>query len=91
MGRLLIALLIVAAIVLIWKAFGPGSGKNAAGSAPQEPRIKGPDDDEEFLWRLQKEQFKRRRAEEGLKKEGEGDSRAPERDTDTDDGEQPAG
>lgn len=31
-------------------------------------RIKGPDDDEEFLWRLERDQFKKRRAEEEAKR-----------------------
>ena len=31
----------------------------------EQPRaIKGPDDDEEFLWKLEKERFKQRRAQE---------------------------
>lgn len=62
MGRLLLLLLFIAALVLIWKAFGPSSWTR--GRAEPRPAIKGPDDDEEFLWQLEKEQFKRRRARE---------------------------
>ena len=31
---------------------------------PQRREIKGPDDDEEFLWNLEKQRFKERRAKE---------------------------
>lgn len=30
--------------------------------------VKGPDDDEEFLWRLERDRFKQRRAEEEARK-----------------------
>ena len=40
----LIALVILA--VLLWKAFGPDT------SAPPAERVLGPDDDPEFLWRM---------------------------------------
>ncbi|MFV8394826.1 hypothetical protein J5O04_03255 [Corynebacterium hindlerae] len=63
MGRLLLLILIIAAIYLLWKAFAPTS----LGGAPrpqQRPMIKGPDDDEDFLWNIEKERFKKRREEE---------------------------
>ena len=51
MGRIIVLLLLVAAVYLVWRAFGPQSWKRATlFDAPQEPIIKGPDDDEEFLW-----------------------------------------
>lgn len=56
MGRLLLLLLLVATFVLLWKAFGPGTWRRSDNEV--EPLIKGPDDDEEFLWRLELEQFK---------------------------------
>ena len=62
MGRLLLLLLLVATFVLLWKAFGPGTWRRSDNEV--EPLIKGPDDDEEFLWRLELEQFKKRRASE---------------------------
>ncbi|WP_151641398.1 hypothetical protein [Corynebacterium sp. 11A] len=63
MGRLIVLILIIAALVLIWKAFGPSSWKrNNQLQQSQRPVIKGPDDDEEFLWELEKRQFKERRA-----------------------------
>ncbi|MBZ8177649.1 hypothetical protein GSS88_07565 [Corynebacterium sp. 3HC-13] len=68
MGRLLILLLIIVAAVLLWKAFGPGTWKRTTATPPVH-RIKGPDDDPEFLWKLEKEQFKRRRAEEHRKQQ----------------------
>ncbi|MDY6049350.1 MAG: hypothetical protein SPI77_02100 [Corynebacterium sp.] len=66
MGRLLLLILIIVAAVLVWKAFGPGTwGDTGRGiGRDMEPEIKGPDDDEEFLWKLEKEQFKKRRAAE---------------------------
>ena len=62
MGRLLLLLLLVATFVLLWKAFGPGTWRRSDNEV--EPLIKGPDDDEEFLWNLEKERFKQRRAQE---------------------------
>ena len=59
MSRLFLVALIVIAVILVWKAFGPGTW-----SKPEQPAIKGPDDDEEFLWTLEKNRFKQRRAEE---------------------------
>ncbi|MDI9897698.1 hypothetical protein QM797_23510 [Rhodococcus sp. IEGM 1381] len=39
---------LVAVVVLFWKAFGP-----SAGAAPT--RTVGPDDDPDFLWRINRE------------------------------------
>lgn len=69
MGRLLLLALVVLAVALLWRAFGPGSaeryGSPRGGSQPgQKPEIKGPDDDEEFLWNIEKNRFKERRARE---------------------------
>lgn len=71
MGRLLLLALVVLAVVLLWRAFGPGSaeryGSLKGGSGrqvEQKPVIKGPDDDEEFLWNIEKNRFKERRARE---------------------------
>lgn len=73
MGRLLLLLLIIVTIVLLWKAFGPGSGqlRTARGVNPlsrrkaqPEVRAKGPDDDPDFLWNIEKERFKQRREQE---------------------------
>ncbi|MHA2787996.1 hypothetical protein ACXZ66_02440 [Corynebacterium sp. S7] len=74
MGRILLIILIIVAIWLLWRAFGPGSSKRLdSTSAPQQPpAIKGPDDDEEFLWNIEKNRFKERRAKE------EADRRAKE-------------
>lgn len=71
MGRLLLVLLIIVAIVLLWKAFGPGSWKRNQAAAPEPRAIKGPDDDEEFLWTLEKNRFKQRRARETAEREEE--------------------
>lgn len=63
MGRLILLLLFVLAAYLVWKAFGPPSWKSR--QVEEQPRsIKGPDDDEEFLWNLEKERFKQRRKQE---------------------------
>ncbi|OHO31630.1 hypothetical protein HMPREF2690_11410 [Corynebacterium sp. HMSC034E11] len=68
MGRLLLLALIILAVILMWRAFGPGSaqryGSQRGTQEPQKPVIKGPDDDEEFLWNIEKNRFKERRARE---------------------------
>lgn len=71
MGRVIVILLIIAALVLIWKAFGPSSWNRTQPHRPEQPRIKGPDDDEDFLWELEKRQFKERRAREARQAEEE--------------------
>ena len=72
MGRIIVLLLLVAAVYLVWRAFGPQSWKRATlFDASQEPLIKGPDDDEEFLWELEKRQFKQRRAKEEAQRQEE--------------------
>ena len=77
MGRLLLLALVVLAVALLWRAFGPGSaeryGSLRGGPQPgQKPEIKGPDDDEEFLWNFEKNRFKERRArEEAERREAE--------------------
>jgi len=77
-GRLVILLLIIVTIVVLWKAFGPGSGvrRGSDRGAGQWPGLRGrgqkqvgstpagPDDDPDFLWNIQKERFKRRREAE---------------------------
>ena len=86
MGRLLLLALVVLAAVLLWRAFGPGSaeryGSPRGGSQPgQKPEIKGPDDDEEFLWNIEKNRFKERRArEEAERKRREEEERRRRRD-----------
>ncbi len=42
---------------------GGGIGRGPRSEADQ-PRIKGPDDDEDFLWRLEKQRFDEQRARE---------------------------
>ncbi|WPF66425.1 MULTISPECIES: hypothetical protein [unclassified Corynebacterium] len=66
MGRLILIALIVVAVVLLWKAFGPGTWNrpNPLKRSPQPPAIKGPDDDPDFLWNIDKQRFKERRARE---------------------------
>lgn len=52
---------------MLWRAFGPGSNERYGALRPKEqqpPAIKGPDDDEEFLWNIEKNRFKERRARE---------------------------
>ncbi|AGU14396.1 hypothetical protein CARG_00995 [Corynebacterium argentoratense DSM 44202] len=91
MGRLLLLLLFVAAVVLLWKAYGPyihralGLGSNGGNGfvgvgrgnrrGAARPVMKGPDDDEEFLWRLERDRFKQRRAEEDARKREEEQAR----------------
>lgn len=74
MGRLVLLLLIIVTVVLLWKAFGPatwkrsgqGLGMGRIGRREQqaEPQLKGPDDDPDFLWNIEKERFKKRREQE---------------------------
>lgn len=66
MGRLLLLVLVILAIYLMWKAFGPGSAERYGTPKQQDarPEIKGSDDDEEFLWNIEKNRFKERRAKE---------------------------
>lgn len=64
MGRIVLLLLIVLAIFLLWKAFGPSSWKKKQQASDATPTIKGPDDDEEFLWNIEKQRFKERREKE---------------------------
>ncbi|ANE03162.1 hypothetical protein [Corynebacterium crudilactis] len=73
MGRLLLIILVIVAIVLLWKAFKPSTWKSNAGLNKGQARraVKGPDDDEEFLWNIEKNRFKRRRAEEAAQLEEE--------------------
>lgn len=83
MGRVVIFILVVVTLVVLWKAFGPGSwnqGQRRLRDDVQPPQIKGPDDDEEFLWTLDKNRFKARRAaEEAARQEEERMRRARER------------
>ncbi|WP_244977418.1 hypothetical protein [Corynebacterium lizhenjunii] len=64
MGRLILLVLIIAAIYLVYKAFGPHTWNRNVDQRQQPPAIKGPDDDENFLWELDKQRFKERRARE---------------------------
>ena len=56
MMQLLAIIGLITVAVLLWKAFGPQRGGH---SAP----VHGPDDDPEFLWRLQRDAQKRRENE----------------------------
>ena len=71
MGRLLLILLIIAAVVLLWMAFKPSTWKRnqQVGAAQAPKQVKGPDDDEEFLWNIEKNRFKQRRAQEEAMRE----------------------
>ncbi|GAA1474378.1 hypothetical protein P4N68_02480 [Corynebacterium felinum] len=64
MGRLFLLILLIAAAYLVWRAFGPRSWNRNSIESSSRGVIKGPDDDENFLWELEKQQFKQRRARE---------------------------
>lgn len=77
MGRLILLLFIIIVIVLLWRAFGPGAAARRGGgtslSGPswgnrrginQQSRPIAPDDDPEFLWKLKKAEFDRRKREQ---------------------------
>lgn len=85
-GRLVILVLIIVTVIVLWKAFGPGSRtgtstrgrmgsgewKNLGRKKQQELPTKGPDDDPDFLWNIEKERFKQRReAERKAEREAE--------------------
>ena len=50
---LLALIAFVVVIVLLWKAFGPDTGADTR-------RVSGPDDDPEFLWKMDRDNFKSR-------------------------------
>ncbi|MDO5098971.1 MAG: hypothetical protein Q4D85_09435 [Corynebacterium sp.] len=81
MGRLILLLLLILAAYIVWRAFGPHTWNRNINRANQPPQmIKGPDDDENFLWELEKKQFKQRRAqEEAFRQEEERIKRAQQR------------
>lgn len=66
MGRILLIMLVIVAIVLLWRAFGPGSAARTSRGAAGPI---GPDDDPDFLWRLDKRRYdeerERRHREDG--------------------------
>ncbi len=77
MGRLLLLALFIVTLVLLWKAFGPQTWGNAQqrrrGGVNRNNEVarnhKGPDDDPDFLWNIEKERFKQRRAQEAKEAE----------------------
>ncbi len=92
MGRLLLIVLVILALYLLWRAFGPGSNDRYGPlrQKQQPPAIKGPDDDEEFLWNIEKNRFKERRArEEAERKAREEEERRKKRQTRDDDPSDP--
>lgn len=67
MGRLILLLFIIVVVVMLWKAFGPGASRNnwrRLSNSQPEPRPLAPDDDPEFLWKLKKAEFDRRKREQ---------------------------
>lgn len=73
MGRLIILILVIITVIVLWRAFGPGSssrinGQSSSGRAPA-PQVKGPEDDPEFLWEIKKERFKQQREAQRLAQE----------------------
>ncbi len=92
MGRLLLILLIVLAIVLLWKAFGPGARKSGNNrpfrlNKPAQPQKKfiAPDDDPDFIWKLKKAEYDRKRREEQQRRERQERQRRQQRDDDAGD------
>lgn len=73
MGRLIILILIILAIVLLYRAFGPHTWRRRQVTPP--PAIKGPDDDPDFLWKLERD---RRRRERERKEREQRDQRRQE-------------
>ena len=76
MGRLVLLLMVIVTVVLLWKAFGPQTWGNRSplrrrGVPNKKEGLshKGPDDDPDFLWNIEKERFKQRRAQEAKEAE----------------------
>lgn len=62
MGRVVLVVLVIVAVVLLWKAYGPRSWSGSTPTwswprRPEPPAIKGPDDDEAFLMRLERKRL----------------------------------
>ena len=70
MGRLLLVILIIVVIVVLWRAFGPSSWKKQI-NQPGQRTIVAPDDDPDFLWKLEKEARERRKAQREQDEQGE--------------------
>lgn len=90
MGRLILLLFIILVVVMLWKAFGPGSRGNGMRriSTPQpEPRPLAPDDDPEFLWKLKKAEFDRRKREQELQERRKQDDKGNQDNKDDNPGE----
>lgn len=72
MGRLIILILVIVTVIVLWRAFGPGSksrieasrGRGRLTRPATTPEIKGPEDDPDFLWEIKKERFKAQREKE---------------------------
>jgi hypothetical protein len=70
-GRLIILILVIVTVIVLWRAFGPGSGdringgQRSAGKTPKK-QVKGPDDDPDFMWEIRKERFKQQREKDRL-------------------------
>lgn len=102
MGRLVLLLMVIVTVVLLWKAFGPQTWGNRSplrrrGVPNKKEGLshKGPDDDPDFLWNIEKERFKKRRAQEAkdaekaerkrrqeLREQQQREARGDKRDTD---------
>nr|WP_268913698.1 hypothetical protein [Corynebacterium uropygiale] len=70
---MLILILIILAVVLLYRAFGPhtwqrGGRGGLGGRRTTPPAIKGPDDDPEFLWKLEQDARRRERERREQKK-----------------------
>ncbi|AWT25358.1 hypothetical protein [Corynebacterium provencense] len=71
MGRLIILILVIVTVVVLWRAFGPGSAARAAKGrdrvgGTEHRQVAGPEDDPDFLWEIRKRRFKEQREKERL-------------------------
>lgn len=78
MGRILVVIILLGIIYLLWRAFGPQTWQQVSPQQPAKPVIKGPDDDESFLWELEKRAFKEKRAAEEARRRAEEARKAQE-------------
>ena len=86
MGRLILLVLVVVTIIVLWKAFVSTPKRGLGGGTTERPVApKGPDDDPDFLWKLDKARYEERKAQrERQQREQQGPSKGTEKDTEHD-------
>ena len=83
MGRLILLVLVIVTIIVLWKAFVSTPKRGVGGGNTERPAApKGPDDDPDFLWKLDKARYEERKAQrERQQREQQGPSKGTEKGT----------